>query len=115
MILYDLGMGEGQFTYFDAIPSGSVGRKGYYRLTWDYTASNVGYCSLNELYIYNSTAGNNVNFKIEAYNNPNGWVEITNGTVNNWPGHTYIPHSPIWFSESAGQYSKVRITFSITS
>lgn len=108
--LGDMVIGEGQGTSFSAMPSNTVGSQDYYRLTWD--ASQTGYIFLNHLYVYCSTNGNNINFKVEAYHNTNGWGEICNGTINNWPGHVSIRHTSIPFSTSASQYGKIRIVFS---
>lgn len=78
---------------------------GLYRLTWDVTGI-VGYVFLNQLYIYSSTNGNNINITIEAYHNTNGWTVITGPHVfNSWPGHTTIPHTSIPYSTSATQYN----------
>ena len=112
--LRDIMIGEGQQGSFTAIPSPVIGVPGAaYRLTWD--TSQTGYVYLNALYIYNSTSGNQVNFKIEQYHNTNGWSTLSTGTISNWPGHTYLPHSTIGFSTAAAQYGKVRITFQITT
>jgi hypothetical protein len=112
--LGDLMIGEGQGTSATIIPTLSLGGSGYYRLLWD--ASVTGYISLGALYLYISTNGNDVNFKIEGYHNTNGWVEIVSGSKNVWPGHIYIPHTPIWFnSTNPTQYGYVRVTFSVTS
>ncbi len=114
--LADIMLGEGQIGHIPAIPAPSIGGSGYYRLTWDNTLYGVGYVFLGELYIFNSTNGNNVNFKIEAFATDTSiWTEVTNGTISNWPGHTYIPHNTIPYSTYAGQYSKVRITFKIVN
>lgn len=109
----DIMRGEGETGGGAAIPSLAVGGKGYYRLTWD--SSQTGYVSLNYLYIYNSTSGNNVTFKVEQRNaNGNVWSTLNNGNIINWPGHTSLPHSNIPFSSSAdgGHYNQVRVTFS---
>jgi hypothetical protein len=112
--LGDMMRGEGEGTSFTAIPTGTIGTYGGYRLTWAVVGT-VGYVFLNALYVYNSTNGNNVTIKIEAYHNTNGWVTITGPhTTNNWPGHAYIPHSPIYYSNNASQYSQARITFETT-
>lgn len=112
--LGDMMRGEGEGTSFAAIPTGTIGTYGGYRLTWNVVGT-VGYVFLNALYVYNSTNGNNVTIKIEAYHNTNGWVTITGPlATNNWPGHAYIPHSPIYYSNNATQYSQVRITFETT-
>ena len=109
--LKDIMIGEGQNGNITAIPSGTVGTYGWYRLTWDVTGI-VGYVILNQLYIYSSTNGNNINITIEAYHNTNGWVVITGPHVfNNYPGHTTIPHTGIPYSTNPTHYSKVRITF----
>lgn len=108
--LGDMVIGEGQGTSFSAMPSNTVGSQDYYRLTWD--ATQTGYIFLNHLYVYCSTNGNNINFKVEAYHNTNGWGEICNGTINNLPGHVSIRHTSIPFSTSASQYGKIRIVFS---
>ena len=112
--LGDLMIGEGQGTSFAAIPTGTVGTYGGYRLTWDVVGS-TGYVFLNEVYIYNSTNGNAINVTIEKYHNTNGW-QVVCGPLsgNNWPGHFYIPHTTITYSNSATQHSKVRITFEST-
>lgn len=113
-VLGDMMIGEGQGTSFSAIPSAAIGTYGAYRLTWNVVGS-TGYVFLNALYIYNSTSGNNVTVQIEAFHNTNGWVNITGPhTTNNWPGHAYIPHSSIPYSNSASQYSQVRVTFTTT-
>mgnify|MGYP002654986304 CR=1 FL=1 len=112
--LGDMMIGEGQGTSFNAIPTGTVGTYGAYRLTWNVVGS-TGYVFLNALYIYNSTNGNNVTVTIEAFHNTNGWQVITGPhTTNNWPGHSYVPHSNIPYSNSATQYSQVRVTFTTT-
>lgn len=111
--LGDLMIGEGQGTSFEAIPTGTIGVADYYRLTWDVVGS-TGYVFLNQLYIYSSTAGNNVTATIEAFHNTNGWTTITSGVINNWPGHATIRHGEIPYSNNASQYSRVRITFSTT-
>lgn len=112
--LADMMIGEGQGTSFSAIPSATIGVYGAYRLTWD-VVGQTGYVFLNNLYLYNSTSGNNVTVLIEALHNTNGWTTITGPhTFNNWPGHTTVPHSTIPYSASATQYSKVRVTFTTT-
>lgn len=111
--LKDLMIGEGQTAGVNCIPAPSIGGSGYYRLTWNYGPS--GYVCLNSLYIYCSTSGNTIAFTFEAYHNTNGWATIATGNINNWPGHVYLPHTPIWYSANASQYGKVRVTFSITS
>lgn len=111
--LGDLMIGEGQSGGFSAIPEGTVGTYGGYRLTWD-VYSITGYICLNYFYVYNSTSGNTVTFKIDAYHNTNGWGTIASGTANNWPGHTVLKHNAIWYSANATQYSKVRVTFETT-
>lgn len=112
--LIDIMLGEGQTGGFSAIPAPVVGVPGAaYRLTWD--ASQTGYICLNAFYTYNSTNGNQIRFKIEQYHNTNGWSEVSNGIIGNWPGHVYLPHSAIWFSTSPSQIGKVRITFQITT
>ena len=115
--LKDIMLGEGQVGGITAIPTPAIGGRGYYRLTWD--SSQTGYVYLSELYIYNSTNGNNVKFKVEGYQVSNSnWIEVTSGTINNWPGHTYIPHTSVPFSPTAntnGFYRQMRITFSIES
>jgi len=59
-------LGEGQVGGVNVIPAPSIGVTGAsYRLTWD--ATQTGYVCLNSLYIYNSTNGNQVNFKIEQF------------------------------------------------
>lgn len=106
--------GEGEGTVLAAISAPTVGVPGAaYRLTWD--ASQTGYVFLNSLYVYCSTSGNSINFKIEKYHNTTGWVEEMNSTINNWPGHVFLPHNSIPFSTNASQYGKVRITFQITT
>lgn len=113
-VLGDMMRGEGQGTAFSAIPSTTVGGTGFYRLTWN--ASQTGYIALNKLYVYCSTNGNNVEFKIERKHNTTGWETLTTGTINNWPGHVFCNHSTIWFHPSnASQYSEVRISFRIVS
>jgi hypothetical protein len=112
--LGDMMRGEGEGTSFNAIPTGTIGTYGGYRLTWNVVGT-TGYIFLNALYVFNSTNGNNVTIKIEAYHNTNGWTTITGPTTtNNWPGHAYIPHSNIPYSNNASQYSQVRITFETT-
>jgi hypothetical protein len=113
-VLGDMMIGEGQSTNFNAIPSAAIGTYGGYRLTWN-VVNSTGYVFLNALYIYNSTNGNAVNITIEAFHNTNGWVTITGPHLtSNWPGHTYIPHSTITYSNNASQYSQVRVTFTTT-
>ena len=115
--LKDVMLGEGQVGNITAIPTPAIGGRGYYRLTWD--SSQTGYVYLSELYIYNSTSGNNVKFKVEGYQVSNSnWIEVTSGTISNWPGHTYIPHTSIPFHPTVntnGFYRQMRITFSIES
>lgn len=113
--LGDLMIGEGQSTSATAIPAPVIGVPGAaYRLTWD--ASQTGYVFLNSFYCYASTSGNVVNFKIEAYNNTNGWIELMNSSLNNWPGHVYMPHNSIPFiTTNPAHYGKIRITFQITN
>lgn len=112
--LGDMMIGEGQGTSFSAIPGGTIGTYGAYRLTWDVVGS-TGYVFLNALYIFNSTNGNTVNITIEARHNTNGWQTITGPhATSNWPGHAYIPHSNIPYSTNPSQYSQVRITFTTT-
>ena len=112
--LGDLMIGEGQGTSFIAIPTDTIGNYGGYRLTWNVVGS-TGYVFLNELYIFNSTSGNTVNFTVEAFHNTNGWQVIAGPlATSNWPGHAYIPHTSIPYSNSASQYSQVRVTFSTT-
>lgn len=112
--LGDMMRGEGEGTSFAAIPTGTIGTYGGYRLTWNVVGI-TSYVFLNALYVYNSTNGNNVTIKIEAYHNTNGWTTITGPhTTNTWPGHAYIPHTNIPYSNSATQYSQVRITFEST-
>ena len=113
--LGDIMIGEGDTGGANAIPAPAVGGQGHFRLTWDYATAGVGYICLNNLYCYNSTNGNTIRFSIEAFHNTNGWEAIASGNENNWPGHTNMPHSAIWFSANATQYSKVRVTFSILS
>jgi hypothetical protein len=116
--LADLMIGEGTGTSFTAIPAPGTGNAGYYRLTWN-VRDNVGYCFLDAVYFYNSTNGNNVEFKVEAKDNASGnWVSVATGTIGNWPGHTYIPHTSLPAganNATAGYYDFVRVTFSITS
>lgn len=112
--LGDMMRGEGEGTSFNAIPTGTIGTYGGYRLTWNVVGT-VGYVFLNALYVYNSTNGNNVTIRIEAYHNTNGWQTITGPlTTNNWPGHAYIPHTTIGYSTNPAQYSQVRVTFETT-
>ena len=115
--LKDIMLGEGQVGGITAIPEPAIGGRGYYRLTWD--SSQTGYVYLSELYIYNSTNGNNVKFKVEGYQVSNSnWIEVTSGTILNWPGHTYIPHTSVPFhptDNTGGFYRQMRITFSIES
>jgi len=112
--LGDMMRGEGEGTSFAAIPTGTIGTYGGYRLTWNVVGT-TGYIFLNALYVFNSTNGNNVTIKIEAYHNTTGWTTIVGPlTTSNWPGHAYIPHSNIPYSNNASQYSQVRITFETT-
>lgn len=111
--LADMMIGEGQGTGFNAIPTGTIGTYGGYRLTWD-VYGQIGYVCFNYLYVYNSTSGNTVTFKIEAYHNTNGWENYASGSISNWPGHTVLKHNAIWYSNSASQYGKIRVTFSTT-
>lgn len=117
--LLDLMLGEGQGTSFTAIPAPGTGNAGYYRLTWDATiAGSPAYCFLDAVYCYNSTNGNNVTFTVEAQDSgTSSWSTIATGTISNWPGHTYIPHSslPYVANSTSGYYKKVRLTFAITS
>lgn len=116
--LADFMIGEGTGTSIAAIPAPTVGGSGYYRLTWN-VRDNVGYCYLNSLYLYCNTQGNNVTFTIEAKDNSSGsWINVTSGTVGNWPGHVYIPHSTLPAGPggtNAGYYDFVRVTFAITN
>lgn len=112
--LGDMMRGEGEGTSFSAIPTGTIGTYGGYRLTWAVVGI-TSYVFLNALYVYNSTNGNNVTIRIEAYHNTNGWQTITGPHItNNWPGHAYIPHTTLGYSNNASQYSQVRITFETT-
>lgn len=112
--LGDMMIGEGQGTGFSAIPSGTVGTYGAYRLTWNVVGT-TGYVFLNALYIYSSASGNNIGVTIERFHNTTGWETVTGPhTISNWPGHAYIPHSAIYYSNSASQYSQVRVTFTST-
>ena len=117
--LADMMIGEGQNTSISAIPAPGTGNAGYYRLTWDYDAAgSPGYCFLDSFYCYNSTNGNNVTFTIQGQDSgTSNWTTVATGTISNWPGHTYIPHSTLPFVSNAtnGYYKKVRITFAITS
>ena len=112
--LKDLMLGEGQSTNVIAIPTGTIGTYGGYRLTWDVVGI-TGYIFLNYLYVYNSTNGNTVNMGIEAFHNTNGWTSIVAAQAfGNWPGHTSLKHGTIGYSTAAAQYSRVRVTFSTT-
>ena len=112
--LGDMMIGEGEGTGFNAIPSAAVGTYGAYRLTWD-VVGQTGYVFLNALYIWNSTNGNTVNITIERFHNTNGWETVCGPlAASNWPGHAYIPHSNIPYSNNASQYNKVRVTFTTT-
>ena len=113
--LGDMMIGEGQGTSFDAIPTGTAGTAGYYRLTWDVVGT-TGYVFLNHLYVYASTQGNQVTFTVEAYNNTTTlWENYGSGTSSNWPGHFSLKHATIPYSSSAAQYSRVRVTFVVAS
>jgi hypothetical protein len=115
--LGDLMVGQGQGTSFNAIPSGTVGTADYYRLTWNVYAT-TAYVYLNHLYIYCSTQGNQVNFKIEALNNITAvWDTIASGTSSGWPGHFSIKHTTIPYHTTvqAGFYAQVRVTFTVAS
>lgn len=112
--LADIMLGEGQTGGIQIIPITAIGQNGYYRLTWNAT----GYCSLQSFYCYTTTAGNNVNVKIEKYNTADGWTPVANGNYSNWPGHTILPHDGIWFLNGATalpHHGKVRVTFSIVN
>jgi hypothetical protein len=74
--LADIMLGEGQTGGFAAIPSGTVGTFGGYRLTWD-VVGQTGYVFLNNLYFYNSASGNNITVLIEAFHNTTGWQVVT--------------------------------------
>lgn len=112
--LGDMMRGEGEGTSFSAIPTGTIGVYDGYRLTWNVVGI-TSYIFLNAVYIFNSTNGNNVSIRIEAYHNTNGWQTITGPHItNNWPGHAYIPHTTLGYSNNASQYSQVRITFETT-
>lgn len=111
--LGDMMRGEGEGTVISAIPAPSLGGTGYYRLTWN--ASQTGYVFLNKLYVYCSTSGNQVEFTIERKHNTNGWQIVTSGTLSNWPGHIFCPHTSIPFSTNPSQYGEVRVTFRIVS
>ena len=115
--LGDLMIGEGQGTGFNAIPSGTIGTADYYRLTWNVYAT-TGYIYLNHLYIFASTQGNQVNFKIEALNNVTSlWETFASGTSSGWPSHFTLKHStiPYYNLVSAGLYAQVRVTFTVAS
>jgi hypothetical protein len=111
--LGDLMIGQGQVTNFNAIPADTIGVYGGYRLTWDVVGI-TGYIFLNNLYVYNSTNGNNVTVKIERFHNTTGWETVTSGNANTWPGHTSVRHTSIPYSSSASQYSRVRVSFETT-
>lgn len=111
--LADLMIGEGVQTTINAIPALSVGGQGHYRLTWDSTVT--GYVSLNTLYAYCSTSGNDVTFKIERYHNTTGWATLVTGVGSAWPGHLFIPHTQTFFNVGSTYYGMVRVTFSILS
>ena len=113
--LKDMMIGEGQGTSFTAIPAPGIGGMGCYRLTWVNAQAGTGYIFLNNLYVYCSTNGNTVTFKVEAYHNTSGWTTLVNANTNNWPGHVSIPHNSIPFSTSATQYGQIRITFTVGS
>jgi hypothetical protein len=112
--LADIMLGEGQSSNIVAIPSATVGTFGAYRLTWS-VVEQTGYVFLNALYVWNSTNGNTVNITIERFHNTNGWETVCGPlATSNWPGHAYIPHSNIPYSNAASQYSQVRVTFTTT-
>jgi hypothetical protein len=112
--LGDMMRGEGQGTSVNVIPAPALGGTGFYRLTWN--ASQTGYISLNKLYIYCSTNGNQVEFTIQRKHNTTGWETLTSGTLSNWPGHVYCAHSAIWFNPTNPvQFGEVRISFRIVS
>lgn len=110
--LLDIMLGEGQGGSSEVIAGGTIGTYGGYRLTWDVVAQ-TGYIFLNHLYCYNSTNGNTITFKVEAFHNTNGWVTFATGNASNWPGHVSLKHDQISYSASASQHSKVRVTFSM--
>jgi hypothetical protein len=112
--LADIMIGEGQSSNIVAIPSAAVGTFGGYRLTWS-VVGQTGYVFLNALYVWNSTNGNTVNITIERFHNTTGWETVCGPlATSNWPGHAYIPHSAIYYSNAATQYSQVRVTFTST-
>jgi hypothetical protein len=111
--LVDMMIGEGQGTSFNAIPTGTAGTYGGYRLTWDVVAT-TGYIFLNQFYAYCSTQGNDVTFLIEAFHNTNGWSTVASGVNSVWPGHVSIRHSRIEYNTNVAQIGKVRVTFSTT-
>jgi hypothetical protein len=112
--LGDLVRGEGETTNFTMIPGGTVGTYGGYRLTWDVTGT-LGYVFFNHLYMYLETRSNNLNILLERFHNTTGWEVITGPhVVSNWPGHVTIPHTNTPYSTNPTQYSRIRITFSVT-
>lgn len=111
--LGDMMRGEGEGTDFTAIPAATIGTYGAYRLTWNVVGT-TGYVYLNQVYIYNTTQGNNVTVLFEAFHNTNGWTTIATNTGNNWPGHFSFRHTTIPYSNNATHYSQVRLTFSTT-
>ena len=114
-VLADLMLGEGQGTALNAIPNGTVGTYGGYRLTWEVTGQ-TGYVWLNDLYLFLSTRGNTITIKIEKrVNSTETWELVYNSSpMSNYPGHVYIPHTAIRYhptSTGTGDANAVRITF----
>lgn len=65
------------------------------------------YVYLNCLYIYGSTSGTFIQYKIEKSDDGNTWTEVVPYTANqnSWPGHTVVKHNTIPFQ--AGKYVRL--------
>lgn len=121
--LADIMIGEGQTGGIDIIPPTAIGGTGYYRMYWN--AAQTGYINLAALYTYTCTNANNLYIKIEGC-----WTDTVNGNleywgvivpeqlINNWPGHSYIPHTGIWFHPAGAHgthHDRVRVTFRMSA